>query len=151
MSLDNQDFLSALILDLYTLETGGTVTIATTVLQVQQDTQSTTSTTFVAVTSSAVAFTPSKANFKATCHNISANNNGANRSYFELRFNGAAGDVSAQASVLNTAIRELSVAAIFENVDIGIEHNLEIYFRAAAGTAAIGNSASLVYEIVEYD
>lgn len=151
LAFENEDKLADFLEDLYSLEAAPSMSILSHVLAVIVGTTSTTSASFVQVATSAVAFTPSKANFRVTCHGISAFNSGTGRSFVELRFNELAGAQSAQASVANTTPREISVGAVFEAVEIGVEYELKLFLRAASGTATIATNAGLIYDIIEYD
>lgn len=151
IALDNDDLFNNLLNDLYDLETIG-MSFSPRVLQknISAD-RTTTSGTFVIVPSSNVAFTPTKANFRVTCHGISMLNSSNDDSFVQVRFDGNEGTEQAIGRVSNTAAREVSCSAIFEGVDIGVERDLSLYFRRSANTATISQRSELVFVIDEYD
>lgn len=151
LAATNEDYFEALIQDLYTAEPLG-MSFLPRVLQknISAD-RSTTSGTFVIVAASNVAYTPSKANFRVTCHGISMLNSSNDDSFVQVRFNGNEGSEQAIGRVSNTTAREVSCSAIFEAVDIGVEHDIALYFRRSANTATISQRSELVYVIEEWD
>lgn len=151
LALDNDDLLNNLIEDIYDFEAN--VTIATHVISVDLSTnKTTTSLSFVAMTGSSVAFTPNKANFRVVAHNLLLNNSGNIDTVAEVRFNGAAGSENAPAQHFGTTRETHAAAAVFEAVDIGVAHNIELYWKVAlASTGTIVANENIIYEIVEYD
>lgn len=151
LALDNDDLFNNLLNDLYNAENIG-VSFSPRVLQknISAD-RSTTSSTFVIVPSSNVAFTPTKANFRVTCHGISMLNSSNDDSFVQVRFDGNEGGEQAIGRVSNTTAREVSCSAIFEGVSVGVEHDIALYFRRQANTNTISQRSELVFVIDEYD
>lgn len=151
LAYENEDLFDDLLIDLYSVELFG-VSFLPRVLQknIGAD-RSTISAVFVLVTGSNISHTPSKANFRVTCHGISLSNSSNDNSFVQVRFDGLEGAEQAIGRVTNTAAREVSCSAIFNDVSVGVAHDLALYFRANASAAVISVRSEIIYLIEEWE
>lgn len=113
--------------------------------------RTTTSTTEVFVTGSEHAFTPTKENMLVRYMNICANNSGANSTEVGVRFNAVAGSSPKNARTFQSGFAFLQSSAIFEGMEVGVAHDLSLYWKVTGGTGTMSNVTKLIIEIWEYD
>lgn len=150
ISLDNQDLLSALINDLYDAE----VTVPTYAYKskVMAAAFTVTSTTYAIVTDTNVSYTPSKANFRVTVHNLAANCSAGGAELFaEVRFNGVESTNQIASHIIGTQQFDMDCSAIFEGVSVGVAHDLSIYAKRVAANCTVLRTSEILYMIEEYD
>ena len=152
ISLDNQDLLSALILDLYDDSEVFVPRVIPTLLRADLGTnKTTTSTSFVIITASNLSFTPQTENCMIICHNISIVNSTSAIVEVEVRFNALTGTQNAIAENSGVNGRTVSASAVFEGLDIGVAHDISLYWKVASGTGTIAANTPLIYEVIEYE
>lgn len=113
--------------------------------------KNTSSVAFVLMPDSSFAHTPSKSKMSVKCFNLSLNNSVAAVTEVEIRFNAVFGLSAANAKVVGGTTRSMAAAALFEDLEIGVEHDISLYWRVSGGTGGISHLSTLVFEIEEYD
>lgn len=68
-----------------------------------------------------------------------------------IRFNALEGDEMGYAEFQGTSGREMSSAARFEGLTVGVAHDISLYWKTTGGTATIFQAYKPVFEIIEYD
>lgn len=149
ISLDNQDFLSALILDLYTAETINANMLATAI-SVSPSGSTTTSTTYVQISTSAIShtFTKSKALIRVSGILLSVSSSQFANIKIDLASISPLDEI---ASIVSGAtIRAISCAHVYENIPAG-SRGIKLMWKTTGGTATLTAGIDLLYEIIEYD
>lgn len=150
-ALDNHDFLSALILDLYTAEALN-VDIITRLETIDIGAnRTTTSGTFALVTGTNLSHTPTKANMRIKCSSITINNSGATFTIVEVRFNAVAAAENGFAQMFGSTAVPSKVVGQFSGYTLGVAHDIGLYWRVTGGTGTMFQASRLLFEIDEWD
>lgn len=154
MSLDNQDSLSALILDLYNAEVIGTSMLTTVYRKTNGALRQTTSTSFVDTTEQ-ISHVFTKPNALIAWSNmLLANTNSAGNTWAQVRLDDAAASGSGSSESLGQnpglTARPTRTSSVFVGIAAG-SHDINLYFRATANTAQITANTEFMIEIIEYD
>lgn len=150
-SYDNDDMLSALIEDLYTLEADGMSQVTQLIDKTLGANFTTNSTSYVAVTDTDISHTFTKSNAMIRYHNISGSNSGANGTFCRAAIVGEGASFEYLYANNGTTARQGSCAAFFENLPIGTSKTIRLECLVSAGNGTISASMRLGIEIVEWD
>jgi hypothetical protein len=152
ISLDNQDFLSALIQDLYDAETLNMNLFTRFINFALGADRTTTSTTMALVTGSNFSHTPTHNTMLIRVYNLSCFTSiGTSSLTVEIRFNAVAGAIDGFVILSGQAERAVSLQSRFNNVAVGVAHDIGLYFKVSSGTGTLANHTQLIYEITEWD
>jgi hypothetical protein len=151
LGFDNEDLLSAAILDLYNAEilverkfTAYTIDIGAN--------RSTSSATPVAVIGATFQHTPEFDNIKIRCSNIALSNSVAgNASQAQITLEGESPIQQTTARNRGTTERTFAIDAVHEGVEPGVELDIGLQFWATGGTATMHRNADLAFIVEEWN
>jgi len=151
LSLDNQDLLDDFLIDLYDAELIGSLMNIKPINVDLAANQTTTSTSFVALTNSGFAFTPTKPNVRIAVHNLHLANSGGGQVQARIKFNAVYGNIETIALNLGTGQRPFMFSSLFTSVPIGAALSGQIDWKVSSGTGTAFGNNWLVIEVIEYD
>lgn len=151
LGFDNEDLLSAAILDLYTLESVGMRAYRIEEKPIGSNFSSS-SVTFVPVTNSNISHTFTYPNAMIRCHNIAiANTTNGQSTIVIAEIQGLASDQHGHAEQVGTVAREMVAMSLYSGIPTGVSQNLRLIMQVSGGTGAMASTSHLIWEIEEWE
>lgn len=152
ISLDNQDYLTVLIEDLYTLEetAASGVIIENQTIDLVTD-KSTTSTSYIDLPSGGVSFVAQGTNAQITFRNVEAKHSGV--SEILLRARSASGGLVdySVAAMSGSTPKELSFSCQLDGLTVGASVTVNIEYRVSTGgTVTVLANTWIAVEIIQW-